>query len=163
MRMLSVVFATFVLAQSVVQAQPVLSATASAPKFRVLALAESGGHHVEFTKAAKPWLIKCGNENGFEVDYITNTASITETFLAKYRLVLQLDFVPYGWKPEAMAAFKDYIEQGRGGSVGLHHATLLGESDGYPLVPWVSEFMGKIKFKEYSSNFSFRTVLCEEK
>jgi hypothetical protein len=77
------------LAVSVAQAQPSLSASASAPRFKVLALAEAGGHHVEFTKAVKPWLRKCGEENGFEV-------------------VLQLDFVPYGWKPEAMAAFKVY-------------------------------------------------------
>ena len=125
----SIMSAMLVLAQSVVQAQPVLPATASAPKFRALALAESGGHHVEFTKAAKPLLTKCGDEDGFEVDYITNTVSITETFLARYRLVLQLDFVPYGWTPEAMAAFKAYIEEDRGGWVGLHHATLLGDFD----------------------------------
>ena len=62
------VCAMLALAVSVVQAQSALSATASAPKFKVLALAESGGHHVEFTKAAKPWLKKCGNENRFEVE-----------------------------------------------------------------------------------------------
>ena len=44
------------------------------------------------------------------MDYIPNTASITEGFLASYRSVLQLDLVPYGWKPEAMAAYKSYIE-----------------------------------------------------
>src|SRR5213592_493477 len=92
-----------------------LAASAYAAGFKVLALAESGGHHIEFTKAAKPWLKQCGDENGFEVNYITNTASITEAFLARYQLVLQLDFVPYGWKPEAMAAYKAYIEEGRGG------------------------------------------------
>src|SRR5262249_16928063 len=89
-----------------------LPASGSVRSFTILALAEPGGHHIEFTKAAQPWLKKCGEQDGFEVDYITNTAPITEAFLAKYRLVLQLDFVPYGWKPEAMAAFKSYIEQG---------------------------------------------------
>src|SRR5712664_257183 len=123
-------------------------------KFKIIALTEAGGHHVEFTRAATPWLKTCGDENGFQVDFITNTAPITATFLAQYRLVLQLDFVPYGWTPEAMAAFKDYIEQGRGGWVGLHHATLLGEFDGFPMWPWFSDFMGKIKFKNYISNFS---------
>src|SRR5204863_9658067 len=125
MKGLSIVCAKLALAVSVAQAQFALAAGASAPKFKVLALAESGGHHVEFTKAAKPWLKKCGDENGFEVNYITNTASITEAFLARYQLVLELDFVPYGWEPEAMAAFRAYIEKGRGGWVGLHHATLL--------------------------------------
>src|SRR5262245_33035171 len=95
-----------VLAASLATAQPAGPGTLAAPKFKVLALAESGGHHVEFTKAAKPWLKHCGEENGFEVDYLTNTAAITEECLANYQLVLQLDFVPYGWKTEAMAAFK---------------------------------------------------------
>jgi len=145
------------------QIQPTQPGTNSAPKFKVLALAESGGHHIAFTKAAKPWLKKCGEENGFEVDYITNTTPITEGFLGKYRLMLQLDFVPYGWKPEAMTAFKAYIEQGRGGWVGLHHASLLGDFDGYTMWPWFSDFMGKIRFKSYIPNFSSGTVSVEDK
>lgn len=139
-------------------------AGASSPtKFKVLALAEPGGHHIAFTQVARPWLAKCGQENAFEVHYITNTASITKAFLAKYDLVLQLDFVPYGWTPEAMSAFKAYIEEGRGGWVGLHHATLLGKFDGQPMWPWFSEFMGNIKFKNYISKFSSGTVRVEDK
>ncbi len=163
MKWLSILCWTLVLTASLAPAQPALPGTVPATGFKVLALAESGGHHIEFTKAAKPWLKKCGAENGFEVDYITNTTSITEAFLAKYHLVLQLDFVPYGWKPEAMAAFKSYIEQGRGGWVGLHHATLLGEFDGYPMWTWFSNFMGKIKFKNYVPNFASGTVRVEDK
>src|SRR5437016_432250 len=163
MKGLSILCAMLALALSVAQAQPALSAGASAPRFKVLALAEAGGHHVEFTKAAKPWLRKCGEENGFEVDYITNTLSITEAVLARYRLVLQLDFVPYGWKPEAMEAFKAYIEEGRGGWVGLQHATLLGNFDGYPMWPWFSEFMGKIRFQNYIPTFASGTVRVEDK
>ena len=135
----------------------------SLAKFKVLVLAESGGHHVEFTKAAKPWLKKCGEENGFELDYFTNTTLVTESFLTNYQLVLQLDFVPYGWTPEAMAAFKTYIEKGHGGWVGLHHATLLGKFDGQPMWPWFSEFMGSIKFKNYIPKFSSGTVRVEDK
>jgi hypothetical protein len=70
-------------------------------KFKIIALAEPRGHHIEFTRAAMPWLKRCGEENGFQVDFITNSAPITATFLAQYRLVLQLDFVPYGWTPES--------------------------------------------------------------
>ena len=151
------------LATSFVRCPEVLAASGSVTKFKILALAESGGHHIEFTTAAKPWLKKCGEENGFEVDYITNTAPITEAFLAQYRLVLQLDFVPYGWKPEAMAAFKNYIEHGRGGWVGLHHSTLLGEFDGQPMWPWFSDFMGSIKFKNYIASFASATVRVEDK
>jgi endoglucanase len=136
--------------------------SASVTRFKVLALAESGGHHVAFTAAAKPWLKKCSEEDGFDVDYISDTSSVTETSLAKYQLVLQLDFVPYGWKPEAMAAFKAYIEEGRGGWVGLHHATLLGSFDGYPMWPWFSEFMGQIKYKNYIPTFASGTVHVED-
>jgi len=141
---------------------PPASVAPAAPKFRVLALAETGGHHIAFTRAARPWLDQCGKENGFEVDFITNTAVITESSLARYRVLLQLDFVPYGWKPEAMAAFKSYIEQGKGGWVGLHHATLLGEFDGQPMWPWFSEFMGDIRFKNYIPTFAAGTVHVEE-
>src|SRR5208283_3287998 len=73
-------------------AQPTRTPSPSIRRFRVLALAESGGHHIAFTEAAKPWLKKCGEDNGFEVDYITNTAPITEALLARYQVVLQLDF-----------------------------------------------------------------------
>ncbi len=143
-------------------AQPSQPSAPPRPKFKVLALAEAGGHHIAFTQAARPWLRNCGEENGFEVDYLTNTVPITEALLAKYQLVLQLDFVPYGWPPEAMAAFKSYIEKGKGGWVGLHHAGLLGEFDGYPMWPWFSEFMGKIKYKNYIPTFVAGTVHVEE-
>src|ERR1041385_4908104 len=150
------------LAAIFVQARPALAESGAAQKFKILTLAETGGHHIEFSKAARPWVKKCGEENGFEVDYITNTGAINEESLAKYRLVLQLDFVPYGWKPEAMAAFQDYIEKGHGGWVGLHHATLLGEFDGYAMWPWFSDFMGKIRFKNYIPNFTSGTVHIED-
>ncbi len=47
-------------------------------------------------------------------------------------LVIQLDFPPYTWPKEAEQNFVDYINEGRGGWIGFHHATLLGEFDGYP-------------------------------
>jgi type 1 glutamine amidotransferase len=131
-------------------------------KFNVLAVAEPGGHHIAFTKAARPWLIKCADANGFSIDFITNMVSVTSAMLANYRVVLQLDFPPYGWPPEAMSAFKSYIEQGRGGWVGLHHAALLGDFDGYPMWPWFSDFMGGIRFKTYIPTFVAGTVHIED-
>src|SRR5262245_38184483 len=95
--------------------------TSNKPKFRVLALAEPGGHHIAFTKPAKPWLNRCAQDEGFEIDVITSVEDVTASLLAKYKVILQLDFVPYGWKPEAMAAFKSFVEEGKGGWVGLHH------------------------------------------
>lgn len=140
------------------------AARAAAPaKFKVLALAQIGGHHAAFTEAAKPWLKKCGDENGFEVDHIQDTKPITAAFLDQYQVVLQLDYAPYAWTPEAMAAFKSYIVKAKGGWVGLHHATLLGSFDGYPMWPWFSEFMGQIKFQNYIPDFAAGTVRVEGK
>src|SRR4029450_4910708 len=83
-------------------------------------------------------------------------------FLTNYQLILQLDFVPYGWSPQAMAAFKSYIERGRGAWVGLHPAGLLGDFDGYRMWPWFSDFMGRIRYKNYIPKFAAATVRVED-
>jgi len=67
------------------------------------------------------------------------------------------------WTSTAMAAFRKYIEEGRGGWIGFHHATLLGEFDGYPMWPWFSDFMGGIRFKDYIATFSTAHVVVEDK
>src|ERR1700752_2634403 len=63
----------FVLALGLCQDHFASPGSSSPGKFKMLVLAEAGGHHIEFTKAVRPWLAKCGEEKGFEVDYITNT------------------------------------------------------------------------------------------
>jgi type 1 glutamine amidotransferase len=133
------------------------------PAFRVLALSESGGHHIAYSKAAKLWLHKLAETEQFAIDYIENTDLTNNKFLAKYQLFIQLDFVPYGWKPEAVRAFEKYIKEGRGGWIGFHHATLLGEFDGYTIWPWFSEFMGGIRYKNYIPTFASATVKTEDR
>ncbi|MBK0380484.1 ThuA domain-containing protein [Mucilaginibacter segetis] len=130
--------------------------------FRVLALYENGGHHIEYSKAARIWLDKLAADSGFTIDYIQNTDNINTAFLAKYDLFIQLDYPPYGWKTEAAAAFKDYISKGKGGWIGFHHATLLGEFDGYPMWQWFSWFMGGIVYKNYIADFAQATVNVED-
>ncbi|WP_225860109.1 MULTISPECIES: ThuA domain-containing protein [Chitinophaga] len=134
----------------------------TAPAFKVLALSENGGHHVQFSAAAKVWLNKLAQEQHFTVDYITDTHLIDDQYLSQYRLFLQLDYPPYAWETKAVAAFERYIDQGRGGWVGLHHATLLGEFDGYPLWNWFHRFMGQIRFKDYIANFASGEVVVED-
>src|SRR5665213_3325123 len=112
-----------------------------APRFKVIALYENGGHHVEYSKAAKKWLDKLAADSNFSIDYIQNTDQITEGFLNQYQLFIQLDYAPYAWKPAAVEAFQKYIKQGNGGWIGFHHASLLGEFDGYPMWQWFSTFM----------------------
>jgi len=138
------------------------AAQSSTPEFRVIALAEANSIHRPFVDAAKLWLQAEARQDHFSVDYIENTDKIDEAFLARYQLFLQLDYPPYAWKPKAVAAFTKYIEEGRGGWVGFHHATLLGEFDGYPMWPWFSQFMGGIRFTDYIPKFATATVVVED-
>jgi hypothetical protein len=132
------------------------------PKFRVIVLAEKGGIHKPFVDAAKVWLQKQATENDFAIDYIENTDKIDDAFLSQYRLFLQLNYPPYGWKPVAAAAFSRYIDEGRGGWIGFHHATLLGEFDGFPMWPWFYDFMGGIRWKDYIRTFASAKVIVED-
>jgi uncharacterized protein len=138
------------------------SAVIAQPRFHALVLYENGGHHIDYSRCARTWLDKLATDSNFSIDYITATDSITPTFLTRYRLFIQLDYVPYGWKPEAMKAFQQYIEEGKGGWIGFHHASLLGEFDGYPMWPWFHDFMGGIRWKDYIARFAKATVHLED-
>ncbi|CAG4991483.1 hypothetical protein DYBT9275_00763 [Dyadobacter sp. CECT 9275] len=135
---------------------------AQTPKFRVLAMYENGGHHVAYSREAKVWLDKLASDAQFSIDYIQNTDQINDAFLVNYQLIIQLDYVPYAWKPEAVTAFERYISEGKGGWIGFHHATLLGEFDGYKMWPWFSDFMGGIRYKNYIATFAQATVKVED-
>jgi hypothetical protein len=132
-------------------------------RFHALVLAENGGHHIAFTKTARPWLDKLAADSSFAIDYIENPNNIDDSFLSKYQLFIQLDYPPYGWPEKAVKAFESYIEQGKGGWIGLHHATLLGEFDGFPMWNWFYDFMGKIRFKNYIPTFASGKVNIEDK
>ena len=131
------------------------------PVFRAVVLAQRGGHHVEFVAAARTWLSRLSADSSFSVDYIQTPDSISREFLGRYRLFIQLDYPPYGWNDSAQAAFRDFIEEGRGGWLGFHHATLLGEFDGYPMWDWFSGFMGGITFVNYIASFAAADVNVE--
>ncbi|WP_259067760.1 ThuA domain-containing protein [Mucilaginibacter sp. X4EP1] len=137
-------------------------AQGSSTHFKVLALYENGGHHIEYSKRAKIWLDKLAADSGFTIDYIQNTDKIDSAFLSNYRLFIQLDYAPYAWTDKAVKAFQNYIERGEGGWIGFHHATLLGEFDGYPMWQWFSTFMGDITFKNYIATFATATVNVED-
>src|ERR1700723_3939632 len=141
---------------------PIASGQQAAPRFRVIALAEKGGIHKPFVDAAKIWLAQEGARDGFTVDYIEDTNKIDDAFLSNYPLFIQLNFPPYAWTPTAMAAFQRYIDEGRGGWIGFHHATLLGEFDGFPMWPWFHDFMGGIRWKDYIARFAQGTVQVED-
>jgi type 1 glutamine amidotransferase len=140
-----------------------LTSMAKPKPFKVLALYENGGHHIDYSKRAKIWLDKLAAENDFTIDYLQSTDKIDDEFLNHYQLFIQLDYPPYAWKEKAVTAFQNYIDQGKGGWIGFHHATLLGEFDGFHLWQWFSQFMGGITFKNYIATFADGTVNVEDK
>jgi uncharacterized protein len=131
------------------------------PKFRILAIAERGGVHQPFVDAAKLWLQSEATVDNFAIDYIEDTKLIDDAYLSRYRLFIQLNYPPYNWTPVAAAAFTKAIEQGTLGWIGFHHATLLGEFDGFPMWPWFSQFMGDIRFTKYIPTFADGVVNVE--
>jgi hypothetical protein len=84
------------------------------PRFRAIVLAEHGGIHRPFVDAAKKWLGKLASENDFALDYIEDTETINDEFLAKYKLFIQLNYPPYNWTDTAKTAFIKYIEEAKG-------------------------------------------------
>jgi type 1 glutamine amidotransferase len=138
-------------------------ASATSPRFHALVLYENGGWHIEYSKRARTWLTQLSADSNFTIDYLTHTDSITDDLLSRYQLIIQLDYVPYAWTPAAMAAFQKYIEEGRGGWLGFHHATLLGEFDGYPMWTWFHDFMGGIRWKDYIARFAQGTIRVEDR
>ncbi|MDJ1472029.1 ThuA domain-containing protein [Xanthocytophaga flava] len=131
-------------------------------KLRVVVLAELHEQHRPYVDAAKIWLHQLATDSSLTIDYIENPDSITDDFLSRYQLFIQLNFPPYGWSDQAKAAFEKYITTGSGGWVGVHHATLLGDFNGYTMWPWFSQFMGDIRFTGYIADFAAADVKVEE-
>lgn len=133
------------------------------PNFKALVLTERGGAHEDFVAAALTWLNAFATIKNFEITVINSTREIDSAYLSGYRVFIQLNFPPYTWGDQSKAAFEKYIEKGLGGWVGFHHATLLGEFDGYPMWNWFSGFMGGIRFKNYISLRASARVYIEDK
>jgi chitinase len=131
--------------------------------FRVLVIAENGGHHVAFTNTGLRWLESLGEQMNFTVTRITSARPIVnDDYLAQFKLIIQLDHVPYSWPDAAQQAFTKYIDEGRGGWIGFHHATLLGNFDGYPMWQWFSDFMGGIRYINYIEPLADGTVYVDD-
>ena len=128
---------------------------------RILVLSEGGGQHGPFTQRAMTWLHGYADTHNYAITEIRNANGITADFLKGYDLIIQLDFPPYTWPEEAQAAFIDYIDNGLGGWIGFHHATLLGDFDGYPMWNWFSDFMGDIAFQNYIAPLADGKVTVE--
>ena len=134
------------------------------PRSRLLSLAErASGDHQAFVDAGKAYIARIAPQYDIAFDSITSTSPINDEYLAQYNGIMQLNHPPYHWTPTAQAAFERYMLSGRGGWIGFHHATLLGEFDGYPMSPWFSAFMGGIRFTHYIPGFAAATVHIEDR
>jgi uncharacterized protein len=131
--------------------------------FHVLVLAERGGIHEGFVVAALDWLNQFSLEQHFDFVVINRTDTISSAYLSYFQLFIQLNFPPYMWSDSSKLAFQKYVEEGRGGWIGFHHASLLGIFDGYPMWEWFSQFMGGIKWKNYIAARARATVRIEDK
>lgn len=134
----------------------------NAAQKNVLVLTERGGLHENFVAAGLDWLYALGEQEGFTVTEINNTEPMSKEYLEGFDLIIQLNYPPFAWTDEAAQSFIDYIEQGRGGWIGFHHASLLGEFDGYPLWEWASGFLGGIVYSNYIAELSDGVVEVED-
>jgi len=128
---------------------------------RVLVLNEGGGQHGPFTLRAMQWLDSVAAVKNFEIIEMRDASRIDSTLLADIDLVVQLDYPPYTWPDAAVDAFEKYVDRGLGAWIGFHHATLLGEFDGYGLWKWFSDFMGSITFENYIAPLADADVVVE--
>ena len=136
---------------------------ATLPPRKVLVLAERGGLHEPFTATGLQWLED--NKERFNMQLVVlNTAeNIPQGELGNYHLVLQLNHPPYAWSKEAQLDFQDYINRGVGNYIGFHHASLLGEFDGYGMWQWFSDFMGGVRYENYIADKCDATVQVEDR
>ena len=130
---------------------------------KVLVLAERGGLHEGFTSAGLAWLEGQKERFNMELTVLNSAQDIARGELFRYNLVLQLNYPPYAWSKAAQQDMQQYIDQGKGGYVGFHHASLLGEFDGYPMWSWFSDFMGGIRYRNYIAEKCDGTVLTEDR
>lgn len=130
---------------------------------RVLVLAEGHGQHKPMTDAAIQWLIDESQTYNFGIEVMSTPNYLkSEADFDKFDLIIQLDFPPYTWSEETAKAFVAYMNKGKGAWIGFHHATLLGEFDGYGMWDWFSNFMGGIKYDNYIEPLADATVHVEK-
>lgn len=127
----------------------------------ILVLTERGGIHEPFVEAGLQWLDSLSSAENYKLTVINDTEAMTHQSLRTFDLILQLNYPPYMWTEEASASFIDYIEEGWGAWIGFHHASLLGEFDGYPMWEWASEFLGNIVYENYIPELSDGEVRVE--
>ena len=116
---------------------------------RVLVIAELGGQHGAFTQTGLAWLRQQAAQLGFYIKEVNDCRELKVGDIASYDLVVQLNYPPYMWSEASIKEFEQAIDRGSLAWIGFHHASLLGEFDGFEMWPWFSDFLGGIRFQNY--------------
>ncbi|MBQ8673029.1 MAG: ThuA domain-containing protein [Bacteroides sp.] len=138
-----------------------MSHAAKTERQRILVLTENAGQHKPFSDAAISWMKKFAKGNDLEMTVINHTEPIDSAFLTRFKVFVQLDYPPYNWTDRAKAAFEQAMFNGTIGWVGLHHAALLGNFDGFPMWEWASDFLGGLEFRNYIAGLADGKVRVE--
>ena len=101
---------------------------------------------------------KCGQENGFKVDYISRHVSNHDRVPRPLPAGAAVGLRPLRLEARGAGRLPVVHRAGQSGWVGLHHASLLGDFDGHKMWPWFSDFLGKIKYRNYIPTFAAGTV-----
>lgn len=136
-------------------------AHAAAPRFRVVAIGENDIHQ-PFVDAAKKWLGTLAADSNLAVTWMANPDGLSDSMLAATDVVWQANYTPYRWKAAAKAAFEKYMNAGKGGWVGNHHASLYGSVVTQETWPFFAKLLGEISYKQYVSKFASGDVRSED-
>ena len=162
---LAVTTATVTTTPSVARAQ------APPPRFKVLVIAElldprNAGEneiHRPYVEAAERWLGKLAADSNFTVTYLESPNTISDTMLSKMDVIWQMNYTPFRWNATAKAALEKYLDGGKGGWLGDHHASLYGSAVTSETWPWFDDnLLGGINYKNYVSKFASGIVRVED-
>ena len=128
----------------------------------VLVMAELGGQHEAFTQTGLRWLNQQAKIMNFNITEVNDCHKLKAGDINKYDLVVQLNYPPYTWSEASVKEFEQAIDNGTVAWVGFHHASLLGEFDGYSMWTWFSDFLGSIRFQNYIAETADGEVTVED-
>jgi len=123
----------------------------------------TGGHHVEYSARAKKWLDNLALDSNFRVDLYHQHRQHQRHLPFPLSINCSVGLCPLCLAPCCHGPLPTYIEKaGEAGSV-FHHASLLGEFDGYPMWQWFPTLCpGGIRWKDYIARFRRATCTLED-
>ena len=131
-------------------------------KQKVVVLAELGGQHEAFTQKGLEWLHEKAAKMDFDLIEVNDCSLLGANTISQSDLIIQLNYPPYTWSDIAAKEFEQCIDEGTVSWIGFHHASLLGEFDGYGMWQWFSDFLGGIRFQNYIAEKADGEVIVED-